>query len=335
MKILVTGNAGFLGSHLTERLVKEGHEVVGVDSMISGDVSNVNVGTHFVDTGNLEAMSEVMFVEKPDVIYHLACTPYEGLSVFSPHIITQNTLTNTTAILSAAIQYKVKRFIYASSMSRYGNQQPPFTEDMTPLPHDPYAVAKVAAEQIIAQMCQTHGMEYAIAVPHNIIGTRQKYDDPYRNVASIMINRNLQGLPAVIYGDGLQLRCFSFVDDCLYSLTRMLDCPSGSIYNIGPDEEDGEVVSIFELSALIADLTRFKGEPIFLPARPREVKKAFCSSDLVRQDFGYKTTKTLVDGLSEMVDDIKKKGTKEFDYSFIDVEIISERTPQTWTKKLL
>lgn len=335
MKIIVTGSAGFLGSHLTERLSEIGHEVFGIDSMISGSLENINCPLFQLDTADLKSMDEVIAAIKPDVIYHLACTPYEGLSVFSPHTIVHNTLDNTTAILSAAIKHKVKRFIYASSMSRYGNQKPPFTEDMPTAPHDPYAVGKVAAEQIIQQMSETHGIEYVIAIPHNIIGTRQKYDDPYRNVASIMINRNLQGLPAIIYGDGLQLRCFSFVDDCLYSLERMIDCPNRGTYNIGPDERDGEVVSIFELSDIIADLTGFKGDPIYVNPRPREVMRAYTSSDKIREDFGYQSTVSLRDGLSKMVEDIKLKGARPFNYDFLDVEIKNERTPKTWTKKLL
>lgn len=335
MKIIVTGSAGFLGSHLTESLAKKGHEVVGIDSMISGDKSNINVRTYTLDTGDFKAMSEVMFTEKPDIVYHLACTPYEGLSVFSPHVIAQNTLTNTTAILSAAIQNKVKRFIYASSMSRYGDQAPPFSEDMPTKPVDPYAVAKVASEQIIKQMAETHGIEYVIAVPHNIIGTRQKYDDPYRNVASIMINRNLQGLPAVIYGDGLQTRCFSFVDDCLYSLEQMLACSSGEVYNIGPDEVDGEVITINELAHRIAVLTGFEGRPLYVAGRPREVKRAYTSSDKIRRQFGYETKTTLWEGLAKMVEDISVIGPKPFNYDFLDVEIMTNDTPDTWKKRML
>lgn len=335
MKILVTGAAGFLGSHLTERLAKLGHTVVGVDSLISGDVVNFNVEYQVADTGDLIFMDEMMAQFKPDVIYHLACTPYEGLSVFSPNIVTQNTFGNTVAILTAAIRHGIKRFVYASSMSRYGAQEPPFTEFMRPRPEDPYATAKVASEQVIRQMAETHGFEYAIAVPHNIIGPRQKYDDPYRNVASIMINRNLQGKPAIIYGDGQQQRCFSFVDDCLFSLERMIDCRSGEVFNIGPDEQDGEVASIYELATLIAGLTGFNGEPIFMPDRPREVKRAFTSSEKIRREFGYQTTIKLEEGLSLMVEDIKRRGPKPFDYSFLDVEIKSERTPATWTQRLL
>lgn len=337
MKIAVSGAAGFLGSHLVDRLREQGHNVIGIDNMVSGSWDNVSdIKAHFtLDTANYTLMKQAFELFKPDIVYHTACTPYEGLSVFAPTAVTHNTFGNTIGILTAAIETGVKRFVYCSSMSRYGKQQTPFTEDMPAAPEDPYAVAKVASEQVLKQMAETHGVEYVIAVPHNIIGVRQKYDDPYRNVASIMINRNLQGKPAIIYGDGEQKRCFSFVEDCLYSLERMIDCPSGEIYNIGPDEADGEVVTINELANVIADITGFEGEPIHMPDRPREVKEAYTSSDKIRREFGYKTTVTLREGLEQMVEDIKRRGTKPFDYSFISPEIYNEKTPKTWTEKLI
>lgn len=332
-KIAVTGNAGLLGSHLTEALQAQGHEVFGIDNLRSGSKENINCEFYKGDTGDLDRMNAVLGAEKPEVVYHLACTPYEGLSVFAPHDVTQNTFGNTTGILSASVKHGVRRFIYASSMSRYGKQEPPFTEDMTPAPEDPYAVAKVASEMLIHQMAETHGLEYAVAVPHNIIGVRQRYDDPYRNVASIMINRNLQGKPAIIYGDGEQQRCFSFVGDCISSLVQLMDCPSGEVYNIGPDEEDGEVVTINQLAEVVAEATGFEGEPVHYPDRPREVKRAYCSSDKVRRELGYETTVSLREGIAEMVEDVRKKGTKPFDYSFIKPEIVTDKTPETWVER--
>lgn len=102
-----------------------------------------------------------------------------------------------------------------SSMARYGSQETPFTEDMTPMPQDPYGIAKYASEMLVRNVCYTHGMDFVILVPHNIIGPRQKYDDPFRNVVSIMINRALQGKQPIIYGDGNQMRCFSFISDLI------------------------------------------------------------------------------------------------------------------------
>ena len=106
-------------------------------------------------------------------------------------------------------------------MARYGTQKYPFTEDMTPNPVDPYAISKVAAEQTLINLCELNKVEWVIAVPHNIIGPKQKYDDPFRNVVSIMLNRILQNKAPIIYGDGEQKRCFSYIDDCLSCLIPM------------------------------------------------------------------------------------------------------------------
>lgn len=337
MKIIVTGSAGFIGSHLVDNLTRLGHDVYGIDSMVGGDKNNIiDESKHFyADTSDLKMMREIVEEVKPEIIYHLACTAHEGLSVFSPYTITHNTFDNTVAILSAAISNGVKRFIYTSSMSRYGKSPTPFTEDMIPAPEDPYAVAKVASEQVIRQMSETHGIEYVIAVPHNVIGVKQRYTDPYRNVVSIFINRNLQGKPAIIYGDGNQQRSFSYIDDCMYSFLRMMDCKSGSIYNIGPDETDGEICTINELASMVADVTGFTGETIHVPDRPREVKVAHSSSEKIRKEFGYKTKTGLREAIEKMVEEIKKRGTKPFDYDTYDLEIHTSKTPRTWTDRLI
>lgn len=332
MKILVTGVAGFLGSHLAKALQPK-HEILGIDNLIGGYLENVPEGIEFIQMNlNDPELYEVLKHWEPEVIYHCACTAYEGLSVFSPSLVTMNTFQNTSNLLSAAVAAgSLKRFVYLSSMSRYGKQEAPFTESMRPDPEDPYAIAKVASEQLLTQMASTFGFEYVIAVPHNIIGPGQKYDDPFRNVVSIMINRCLQGKAPVIYGDGYQTRCFSFIDDCLFTLTKMLDCPEG-IYNIGPDEKDGEVVTINELAREVMEACGVSLEPVYYPGRPREVQDAHCSSDKIRMMFDYKTKTTLKQGIRKMVADIKRKGVRPFDYH-LPVEIRNELTPKTWTEK--
>ena len=106
-------------------------------------------------------------------------------------------------------------------MARYGNQKSPFLEEMKPEPVDPYGIAKVAGEETLKVLANLNNMEWNIAVPHNIIGPNQKYDDPFRNVLSIFINRNLQNKPSIIYGDGNQIRCFSYIDDVIYCLEKL------------------------------------------------------------------------------------------------------------------
>lgn len=331
--VFITGVAGFLGSHLADRLLERGHRVIGVDNLIGGYLDNVSPGVEFyqVDCNNNEAMVKAM--RNVDVVYHCACTAYEGLSVFSPHLVTQNTYGNTMSVLSAAIANKVKRFIYCSSMARYGTQdRVPFTEDMTPKPQDPYGISKFAAELALRNLCETHGMEFVIAVPHNIIGPRQKYDDPYRNVASIMMNLMLQNRQPVIYGDGLQKRCFSFIQDVIDPLEKLMTAENvvGEVINVGPDEE---FITIKQLAETIAKLLDFPLQPIHMSDRPREVKHATCSSDKARALLGYQTRYSLEKGLQEMIDYIRTRGVKPFHYH-LPLEIITENIPRTWKDRL-
>ena len=333
MKIFITGVAGFLGSHIADAMIKEGHEVVGCDNLIGGYLDNVpdEVDFYQVDCRYLNTMNKLM--KGVDVVYHTACTAYEGLSVFSPELVCQNTYQITASIASAAVAQGVKRFVYCSSMARYGTQEVvPFTEDMIPKPQDPYGISKLAAGHLLKCLSDVHKMELVIAVPHNIIGPRQKYDDPYRNVASIMINLMLQNRQPIIYGDGEQKRCFSFVQDDVDCLKKLAfqDNVVGEIVNIGPDEE---FVTINQLAQTIARLLGFDLDPVYMPGRPQEVKLATCSADKARKLLGYNTKYTLEQGLQEMIDYIKEKGAKKFRYH-LDLEIINDMTPKTWKNRL-
>jgi len=274
----------------------------------------------------------VKITKDVDVVYHCAATAYEGLSVFSPYIVTKNIVGITTSLVTAAAVNGVKRFIYCSSMARYGTNKVPFTEDMIPKPQDPYGIGKVAGEDLVKSICDTHGMDWVIAVPHNIIGPRQKYDDPYRNVASIMINLMLQDRQPIIYGDGKQKRCFSFVQDDIDILYEMIQSKNalGQIINIGPDEE---FVTINELAEIIAELLNFNLKPIYKKGRPQEVFLANCSADKARNLFNYKTKVSLKEGLESIIDYIKDRGAKKFKYH-LDLEIINDLTPETWKNKL-
>ena len=332
-KIFITGVAGFLGSHLADAMLKAGHEVSGCDNLLGGYLENIpdNVNFYQVDCKYLNTMNKLF--KDIDIVYHTACTAYEGLSVFSPHLVVQNTTQITTTIASAAISQRVKRIVNCSSMARYGTQEiVPFTEDMTPKPQDPYGIAKYASEQLLNCLSEVHGIEVVHAIPHNIIGPRQKYDDPFRNVASIMINLMLQGRQPIIYGDGEQKRCFSFVHDDIDCLSKLAFLPEvvGETINIGPDEE---FVTINELAATIADMLNFKLDPIYVPGRPQEVRLATCSADKARKMLGYKTQYTLRQGLGEIIDYIEKRGTRKFRYH-LDVEIVNDKTPKAWTQRM-
>ena len=332
MKIFVSGIAGFLGSHLAETFIKDGHQVIGCDSLIGGELDNVPPEAEFYQYDCCYRNSMLKITKGCDLVYHAAATAYEGLSVFSPHLITQNIVTGSVSLFSAAIENKVKRIIYCSSMARYGTNKIPFTENLIPNPQDPYGIAKLAAENILRNLCETHGVEYVIAVPHNIIGPRQKYDDPYRNVVSIMINLMLQNRQPIIYGDGEQKRCFSYVDDDLFCLKEMAFNKNviGEVINIGPDEE---FITINQLADKLANQLRFNLNPQFVKGRPQEVLHATCSADKARKILGYKTKTSLDKGLEKMISFIKKRGTKKFRYH-LDLEIINELTPKTWKDRL-
>lgn len=333
MKIFITGIAGFLGSHLADRMLSLGHEVIGNDTYIGGYTDNVptNAVCHKVDCCDLQQMKEIM--SGVDIVIHTAATAHEGLSVFSPSFITRNIFEASVSTISAAIQNKVKRFVYCSSMARYGNQAYPFKEEQIPRPVDPYAVAKVASEEILKILAPMNDMEWNIAIPHNIVGPRQRYDDPFRNVMSIMINRVLQGKPPIIYGDGSQMRCFSFIDDCIFCLEKLALDPAikSETFNIGPDEE---FITIKTLADMIITELNFNGEPIYMPDRPKEVKYATCDASKARRHLEYKTTTTFLDGLRSTIRYIKSRGPKPFDYSY-PLEIINKQTPKTWSDKLM
>ena len=332
-KIFVTGIAGFLGSHIADAMIAEGHEVYGCDNLIGGHIDNVHNDAEFIhaDCSYLNTMNKLL--KDIDVVYHTACTPYEGLSVFSPHTVLHNTSQITATVASASVSQGVKRFVNCSSMARYGFQEKiPFTEDMIPKPRDPYGVAKLASEQMLNILSEVHGIEVVHAVPHNIIGPKQKYDDPLRNVASIMINLMLQGRQPIIYGDGTQKRSFSFIQDNIECLKKMgfQNNVVGEVINIGPDEE---FVTINELARIIAELLDFDLKPVYVTGRPQEVKLAYCSSDKARKLLGYKTQYSLREGLSEMIAYIKHRGPRKFRYH-IAVEIVNDKTPVTWRDKM-
>ena len=333
MKVFISGAAGFLGSHLAEAFVGRGAEVAGCDNLIGGDLSNLPEGIQFEEADCCDVSAMTRLMRGSDLVYHCAAIATEGLSVFSPALIAQHVYQNTGAMLAAAASNRIGRFVNCSSMARYGDAEAPFTEETKPQPVDPYGIAKYAAELLVRNVAETFNFEYTIAVPHNIIGPRQKYDDPYRNVASIMINRMLKGEQPIIYGDGGQKRCFSFVQDCVDPLIKMglLEGISGEIINIGPDEE---YVSILELAQTISGLMSFQLDPIFVPDRVREVRYATCSADKSRRLLAYQTKVSLRDGLLSIIEWIRVNGTRPFEYH-LPIEIDSPLVPDTWKQRMM
>lgn len=330
--IFISGIAGFLGSHLADLLLSEGHHVIGCDNLSGGDLINVPQSADFVEYDLHDFQLNLKHTRSVDVVFHAAASAYEGLSHFSPYAITDNVYSTTSSLLSASVANRVKRFVYCSSMSRYGEQNDfPFKEEMTPLPVSPYGIAKLASEMLVRNLCETHGIEWSICVPHNIIGPRQRYDDPFRNVAAIMANRMLQNKAPIIFGDGSQQRCFSPIQDTLQVFEKLAFDPvaAGEVFNVGPDEK---IIEVKELALMLAQITGCDIPPVYSSPRPGEVKIASCSSDKARRLLGYKSKTELKDSLQELVAWIRLHGPKDFDYH-LDLEIQSDSTPPPWADR--
>ena len=304
MHIFITGVAGFLGSNLADFYLTKGHKVSGCDNLVGGDFDNVHPDIVFYkgNCENLDFMKQATN-KNIDVLCHAAAYAHEGLSSVSPTIICNNNVTGSTAVFTAAIINKIKRIVYCSSMARYGNIEIPYKEDSVLNPVDPYGVSKVAAEKILKILCDTHDVEYNIAVPHNII-----------------------------YGDGEQTRCFSDIVDCIYCLDQLITKKHiiSETVNIGPDEES---ISMNELFKKIANKLQFNREPEYFLDRPNEIKHATCSSDKARKILNYNTTVALDDSIDKVINFIKKNGTKKFQYNYA-LEIQNEKTPKTWKEKI-
>tara|TARA_B100000959_G_C14906701_1_gene593309 strand:+ start:349 stop:1350 length:1002 start_codon:yes stop_codon:yes gene_type:complete len=332
MHIFITGIAGFLGSNLADYYLNKNFKVSGNDNLVGGDIENVDKRVNFfgIDCENLDSMTKAM--KGVDVVCHAAAYAHEGLSSFSPTLICSNNVTGSTSVFTAAIKNNVKRIVFCSSMARYGDISTPFRETDILNPVDPYGVSKVAAENILIILSKTHNIEYNIAVPHNIIGPKQKYNDPYRNVASIMINLILQNRQPIIYGDGEQKRSFSDIQDCIFCLDKMITDPKikSQTINIGPDED---FITINKIYALIANKMKFNKAAINQSERPNEVRYANCSADKARKLLNYKTSVSLDESLDKLIRFISQRGPKKFEYIY-DLEIINDKTPNTWTKKI-
>ena len=331
MNIFITGIAGFLGSNLADYYIKKGFTVTGCDNLVGGDLENIDPKVNFTKADCEDLSSMKKLTKNCDVVIHAAAFAHEGLSVVSPNVICSNIVNASTSVFSASIQNKVKRIVFCSSIARYGEVKIPYEESGPATPSDPYGISKLAAEKILINLCNTYGVEYNIAVPHNIIGIKQKYDDPFRNVASIMINLMLQNRQPIIYGDGEQKRSFSDVDDCIYCIDKLATDPNitSQLVNIGPEDN---FISVNDLFKKLSNKLKFNQEPIFFKDRPNEVKFANCSANKAEKLLNYRKKISLDESLDKMIDYIKKLGPRKFKYNY-DLEIINEKTPKTWLEK--
>lgn len=328
MKILITGVAGLLGSHLAEQFLKEGHEVYGIDNLSIGLASNVPEGVQWIQADLRDNNFDLTGI---DIVHHCAAWAHEGLSSFSPKLITENIYNIFLNTLVSSINSKVKWFVQYSSMAVYGDQTPPFSEDLLTKPVDVYGIAKAACEQSIRSLADVHNFKYTIIRPHNLIGERQLVD-PYRNVAMIMMNRIMQGKPPIIYGDGEQKRAFSYVGDAIPCLTKIgIDVfPDKEIINIGPTEE----YSINHLATTILKEFNSDLQPIHMDDRPKEVKYAWCTNTKAKKLLGFETKTSFEEAIHKMVTWAHTQGPREFKY-LDSLELTGDNVPKTWKNRLI
>src|SRR3990167_7002266 len=280
-KILVTGSAGFIGSHIYDLLFSMGHEVYGVDDLSGGFMRNVSQKKFFTKLDLRDRTKTAAYIKKikPDIIFHLAADATEGRSQFTPFSAMDRNIVAYNNVLIPAIKHGMKKMILTSSMSVYGSQQVPFKEHMEPMPDDIYGISKTAMEKTTRVLSEVYGFKYVIIRPHNVYGPRQNLTDPYRNVIGIFINRLLNGKNFYIYGDGSQMRAFSYINDVAGPMVRAAFSKKceWQVVNIGDDQ----AITLNELSRLVLELffedatipQRFL--PVHVPMRPKEVKHAY------------------------------------------------------------
>lgn len=341
-RVVVTGAAGFMGSYVVDLLVSRGDcEVWAVDDLSGGYRGNVNEYAHFeeLDLRDRRRTEQFISTVKPTLLYHLAADASEGRSQFTPLSATERNYLAYMYTLVPAIKYGLKRVVLTSSMSVYGSQKSPFSEDMNPAPEDIYGIAKTAMEEATKVLSKVHGIEYVIIRPHNVYGPRQNLSDPYRNVIGIFINCLLNNKHFYIYGDGNQKRAFTYIDDFnpYFVACGFADNVVSQIINLGPSEEHtiNEVAHVvlsrfFPDSKVLPNLA-----PKHVPLRPQEVVEAFCTNDKAKALLGYKTSTTLEDGVVKMIAWARKLGPQEFHYLPDGLELESPDVPQTWKQKLI
>jgi UDP-glucose 4-epimerase len=299
--VVITGVAGLLGSRLADWLIEHHPDIriIGIDDLSGGYIENVNGSVEFykqdLATGNID----VIFAQtKPDIVYHFAAYAAEGLSPFMRKYNYTNNLIASTSLITSSIKYNVKRFIFASSMSVYGNSHtPPFREDMRQCPIDPYGVAKYSVEQDLKIAYDQHGLNYTIVRPHNFYGRNQNIWDRYRNVLGIWMYQILNDTHPTIFGDGEQTRAFSYVDDSVepfWNASQNDECIN-QIINLGGIKD----YTINDACDTLIKVTGLDIKPVHLEKR-HEAKHAWSTWEKSVDLLGFEHKTDLEEGLTKM-----------------------------------
>jgi UDP-glucose 4-epimerase len=328
---LVTGGAGFIGSHVAKSVLDMGLECVVLDDLSGGFAENVPKEATFIegDICDQQLIEHLFSKYKFKYVYHLAAYAAENLSHFIKRFNYNNNVIGSINLINSAVNFDCQCFVFTSSIAAYGHCPPPMTEDMVPNPADSYGIAKYAVEKELEVTYKMFGLPYVIFRPHNVYGIGQNIGDPYRNVIGIFMNRLMDNRPMPIFGDGLQTRAFSYISDVApyIASSPMMEAARGKIFNVGADEP----TTVKELAELVAEAM---GKPCsidYLEER-NEVKHAFAEHSLFKQFFRPGESTTLQTGIQLMAEWAKSVGVRHSkEFELIEIE---KNLPAAWRRKL-
>lgn len=335
-KILVTGAAGFMGSHIVDELIIQGYSnIYGIDDLSGGIIENISDhiksdALQFIqlDLSDAKETEKIISDIRPDIVFHLAANAREGASFFQPLSIVRRNYLTYISVIEPAIKYGLDKVILFSSMAVYGIQIPPFSESMKRAPVDIYGINKVAMERTTELLSGIHDFRYTILRPHNVFGEKQSLKDPYRNVVGIFMNRIMRNEPLYIYGDGKQMRAFSYIEDSLQCyINSMGNKTDGDIINIGGMNP----ININELADTVCSAMSIHKDVYprkHLLDRPNEVKDAYCTWAKSANLLGYDEKIGLKTGIEKMAEWARKKGAQE--WSEEKLTLWNEKAPSIW-----
>jgi UDP-glucose 4-epimerase len=327
-QILVTGAAGFIGSHVCRHLLKAKYQVVGMDDLSGGFRDYVPDGVKFIEGSvtDTATVKKIFAEHKFEHVFHLAAYAAEGLSHFIKHFNYTNNLLGSVNLINASVNQGVKCFVFTSSIAVYGKNQLPMTEDAVPQPEDPYGIAKYAVELDLKETHEMFGMDYVVFRPHNVYGEFQNIGDRYRNVIGIFMNQIMQGQPMTVFGDGKQTRAFSYIDDVAPVIAASIErrASYNQIFNVGADKP----YTVNELVNVVSKAMGATAQVKHLEAR-NEVVHAYSAHDKVRKHFGDLIKNvSLEDGVARMAAWAKKAGVRQ-GKPFEGIEI-PKNLPPSW-----